>query len=198
MTRRVGPELSRRLDALVALELGQKLWLEHWRDSRSIRTIAAAHGMSATTTWRMIQLFHHFSLPSMHGAPNPPRPVQRSTARCPRGRPAVAGHDFPARHRVPRSLVPAQRCRARPRDSRPCGARSLRGGLVCTSHGGGTAAARAAARRPVQALEAEVPRHLWHQHRQLLQPAADRRRLFAGSDIRGFERSEARRQRRSA
>lgn len=197
MTRRAGPELYRRLDSVESLQLGQRLWLAHWRDGQSIRAIAAANEMSATTTWRRIWLFHDWSLPSMHGQPNPPRPVQRSTARCPRGRPAIAGHDLPARHRVPRSMVPGQRCRAHRRDGKPCQAWAPRGGWVCLSHGGAAPAVRAAAARRVQELEDEIPRNRWHQHRRILQPAADRGELFGGGDLRRYERTQARRRRTS-
>ena len=201
MTRRFGPEAHRRSNSAQALTVGRRCYELHWFAGLSYRDVAVATWLSTTTAWRRSNLYLDFTLPRQWGTPLPRRlPPQRGTARQPRGRPAVAGHDTPVEYPRPRHLVPGQRCTKNRRDGLPCQRWCQRGAFVCGAHGGRAPQVQAAARRRVAQLEAESrelemydPRYDRPFHHAALQVGAAHRELFAGPDFRRRERTAQRR-----
>lgn len=202
MTRRIGPETHRKLNTARALTEGKRCWEMVWIEGMSYRAVAATMRMSVTTCWRRANLWHDWTMPVQWGNPVPRRlPPQRGTARCPRGRPYIPGHDGPVEYRPPRHLIPGQRCTKLRRDGQQCQAWCQRGGFVCSVHGGRIPQVQEAARRRVEELERES-RELeqrgredrgWHHH--VMKTGAAQRSMFSGADLRRQERTETRNRR---
>lgn len=91
MTRRYGlarggPYLRLRLDAGVKLTQGYAV-VRLVTAGHSIRSAAAALGMSPSTAWRRYWFAMDWTLPAYYGREWGPVPPQRGTRACPRGRP---------------------------------------------------------------------------------------------------------------
>lgn len=84
--RRGGPYPYLRLNVMTKADEGTAM-VRLVTAGHSIRSAAAALGLTATTGWRRYWFAMDWALPGYYGRPWGPIPPQRGTRACPNGRP---------------------------------------------------------------------------------------------------------------